>query len=59
MEFEKIKKEIKGMEKENPVYLDCKRGVRRKRASELMKEEGFLRIYDYSDGYEDWERSKN
>lgn len=59
MDLEKFKKQIQGLDKEIPVYLYCKSGVRSKRASKLMKEEGFLRIYDYSGGYEDWERLKN
>ena len=46
--------QIADLDKDRPVYLYCKRGVRSGRAAKLLKKEGFTRIYDYSGGYNDW-----
>ncbi|WP_350284364.1 rhodanese-like domain-containing protein [uncultured Croceitalea sp.] len=46
--------QIDGLDKEKPVYLYCKMGGRSNRAAELMKKQGFAKIYDYSGGYNDW-----
>lgn len=46
--------QIDQLDKEKPVYLYCKMGGRSNRAAELMKEQGFVKIYDYSGGYNDW-----
>lgn len=47
-------KQIATLNKEEPVYLYCKMGGRSSRAAELLKKEGFTKIYDYSGGYNDW-----
>lgn len=47
-------KQIDGLDKQKPVYLYCKMGGRSNRAAELMREQGFVKIYDYSGGYNDW-----
>lgn len=46
--------QIKNLNKEEPVYLYCKMGGRSDRAAQLLKEKGFLKIFDYSGGYNDW-----
>ncbi len=46
--------QIKDLDKEKPVYVYCKIGGRSNRAAKLLKEKGFLKIYDYSGGYNDW-----
>lgn len=46
--------QIKTLDKSKPVYLYCKMGGRSNRAAELLKNEGFVEIYDYSGGYNDW-----
>ena len=46
--------QIKDLDKEKPVYVYCKIGGRSNRAAKLLKEKGFLEIYDYSGGYNDW-----
>lgn len=46
--------QIKKLDKDQPVYLYCKMGGRSSRAAELLKEEGFTQIFDYSGGYNDW-----
>ncbi|GGG40856.1 hypothetical protein GCM10011414_07930 [Croceivirga lutea] len=46
--------QIKTLDKSKPVYLYCKMGGRSNRAAEILKQEGFVEIYDYSGGYNDW-----
>lgn len=46
--------QIKNLDKAKPVYVYCKIGGRSNRAAKLLKEKGFLEIYDYSGGYNDW-----
>ena len=47
-------KQISTLDKDEPVYLYCKMGGRSNRAAEILKTEGFTKIYDYSGGYNDW-----
>ncbi len=46
--------QIKDLDRQKPVYVYCKIGGRSKRAAKLLKEKGFVEIYDYSGGYNDW-----
>ena len=46
--------QIESLDKDEPVYLYCKMGGRSSRAAQLLKENGFSEIYDYSGGYNDW-----
>ena len=46
--------QIKALDKDQPVYLYCKMGGRSDRAANLLKEQGFSKIFDYSGGYNDW-----
>ena len=46
--------QIKDLDKSKPVYVYCKIGGRSNRAAKLLKEKGFLEIFDYSGGYNDW-----
>ena len=46
--------QIQSLDKDKPVYLYCKAGGRSNRAAQLLKEKGFVKIYDYSGGYNDW-----
>ncbi len=46
--------QIDSLNKDEPVYLYCKMGGRSNRAAQLLKDQGFTRIYDYSAGYNDW-----
>jgi len=55
---EKFLKQIKSLNKAEPVYLYCKSGIRSKRAAELLQKEGFTQIFDYSGGYDNWKKSK-
>lgn len=47
-------KQIQNLDKEKPVYLYCKMGGRSNRAAQVLLENGFTQIYDYSAGYNDW-----
>ena len=47
-------KQMESLKKDEPVYLYCKMGGRSNRAAQLLKENGFTDIYDYSGGYNDW-----
>lgn len=46
--------QIQKLDKNLPVYLYCKMGGRSNRAANLLKEQGFKKIFDYSGGYNDW-----
>lgn len=50
--------QIQKLNKNLPVYLYCKAGVRSNKAAKLLKEEGFTKIYDYAGGYNDWIKSQ-
>ncbi|TAI47309.1 rhodanese-like domain-containing protein [Flagellimonas allohymeniacidonis] len=49
-------KQISALEKDEPVYLYCKKGGRSNSAAQLLRKEGFQNILDYSGGYDDWTR---
>ncbi|MCL6266956.1 rhodanese-like domain-containing protein [Flagellimonas myxillae] len=53
-----FQEQILKLDKQQPIYLYCKKGARSNKAVQLAKELGFLTIYDYSGGYNDWIRSK-
>ncbi|PWL39614.1 rhodanese-like domain-containing protein [Flagellimonas aquimarina] len=46
--------QIATLNKEEPVYLYCRRGTRSNNAAILLKTKGFKKIFDYSGGYDDW-----
>ncbi len=48
--------QISVLNKDEPVYLYCKKGGRSNLAAQVLKEEGFQNILDYSGGYDDWTR---
>ena len=50
--------QIQKLNKNLPVYLYCKAGVRSNKAAKLLKEEGFTKIFDYAGGYSDWIKSQ-
>ena len=51
---ESFVEQINTLDKNQPVYLYCRRGGRSNRAAEILKSEGFKEIYDYTGGYEEW-----
>ena len=54
IDSESFLRQIEGLDKEKPVYLYCKMGGRSNRAAKLLQNKGFVEIYDYSGGYNDW-----
>ena len=50
--------QVQKLNKNQPVYLYCKMGGRSNRAANLLLEEGFKKIFDYSGGYNDWVTKK-
>jgi rhodanese-related sulfurtransferase len=47
---------IKEQNMDEPVIIYCASGGRSGKASKLMMEAGFKKIYDYSGGFSDWKR---
>lgn len=43
------------LDKEKPVYVYCKKGGRSARASKILKELGFKKIYDLNGGITAWD----
>ncbi|TXN37388.1 rhodanese-like domain-containing protein [Flagellimonas hymeniacidonis] len=50
--------QISTLNKEESVYLYCRRGTRSNNAALLLKSRGFKKIYDYTGGYQDWSASE-
>lgn len=46
---------IQKYDKNQPIYIYCRSGNRSGKASKIMKELGFTKIYDLKGGYLDWE----
>ncbi|HEY8401729.1 MAG TPA: rhodanese-like domain-containing protein [Cytophagaceae bacterium] len=45
------------LDKEQPVYLYCRSGNRSAKAAQILKEEGFVKIYDLKGGILNWENN--
>lgn len=45
---------IQALDKSKPVYVFCRSGVRSGKASKVMEELGFSKIYDLQGGYLAW-----
>lgn len=45
------------MQKDKPIYVYCKSGGRSSQAAELLKKNGFIKIYNLSGGISGWENS--
>ena len=50
--FEKINKT-------KPIYIYCRSGNRSKKSSEILKEIGFIKVYDLLGGYKNWIKNSN
>ena len=53
---EKFKIEIEKYNKEEPIYIYCKSGGRSKSASKLLDKMGFITIFNYSGGWNEWSK---
>lgn len=54
LQEETFKKDIQKFDKNQPIYIYCRSGGRTGRASKLMQQMGFKKIFDYSGSYNDW-----
>lgn len=45
---------MEGFDKTKPVIIHCARGGRSGKASSLLQQAGFIKIYDYVGGFNDW-----
>ena len=51
-----FKKEISKLDKSKPIYIYCHMGGRSNRASKVLTTEGFKEIYDFSGGWNAWNK---
>lgn len=49
-----FEKQIKKLDKNKPVLVYCAAGGRSENAAELLKEWGFIEVYDLEGGYNGW-----
>ena len=45
--------------KTKPIYIYCRSGNRSKKSSEILKEIGFVKVYDLLGGYKNWIKNGN
>jgi len=53
---ESFEKDIDKLDKSKPVIVYCKSGNRSGKCAKLMKEKGFIKIYDFKGGISKWEQ---
>ncbi|WP_306352668.1 rhodanese-like domain-containing protein [Flavobacterium sp. '19STA2R22 D10 B1'] len=56
---EDFNKNIVALDKNKPVYVFCKSGVRGGKAAKVMTSLGFKKVYNIKGGYQAWESKKN
>ncbi|GAB4239376.1 MAG: rhodanese-like domain-containing protein [Ekhidna sp.] len=49
-------KRMEALGKETPIIIHCAKGGRSGRAMSILKEAGFVNVYDYSGGFSDWKQ---
>lgn len=50
-----FKEKVAMLDKDEPVYVYCKRGGRSAQAALILKEMGFTKVYDLQGGMDNWE----
>jgi rhodanese-related sulfurtransferase len=50
---------FKKINKTKPIYIYCRSGNRSKKSSEILKEIGFVKVYDLLGGYKNWIKNSN
>lgn len=50
-----FKEKVATLDKDEPVYVYCKKGGRSARAALILKEMGFTKVYDLQGGIDNWE----
>ena len=53
-----FKEKIKSLDKTKPIYVYCHSGVRSKKASKILLDSGFKKVYNYSGGWKAWNKTK-
>lgn len=53
-----FKEKVKTLDKNMPVYVYCKKGVRSANAARKLKKMGFTKVYDMEGGILLWEKKK-
>lgn len=52
-----FKEKVSSLDKNQPVYVYCKKGGRSARAAKVLKEMGFTKIYDLQGGITAWDKN--
>lgn len=55
----KFKAPVQKLDKEKKIYVYCYSGVRSRRASRILKQLGFRKIYDFKGGWKKWNEHQN
>lgn len=50
-----FKEKVAMLDKDEPVYVYCKKGGRSAQAALILKEMGFTKVYDLQGGIDNWE----
>lgn len=50
-----FEEKVKTLDKNKPVYVYCRKGVRSAKAAHILKEMGFKKVYDLEGGITNWE----
>lgn len=53
-----LDEKLGGLKKNEPVYVICRTGARSAAAAQILKENGFEKIYNIKGGMLDWEKAK-
>ncbi|MAN27912.1 MAG: thioredoxin [Mesonia sp.] len=51
---ENFSDKIKGLDKSKPVVVYCKSGRRSEKSAQLLKDSGFVKVYDLKGGITQW-----
>ena len=51
-----FREKVKTLDKNEPVYVYCKKGRRSARAAKILSEMGFTKVYDLQGGILNWEK---
>ena len=54
-----FKDKVQKLDKTKPILVYCKAGGRSSTATEIMEELGFKKLYNLTEGYDEWKSVKN
>jgi rhodanese-related sulfurtransferase len=55
---EHFSEKISGLDKSKPVIVYCKSGGRSEKCAQILKDSGFIKIYDLKGGISEWQFAK-